>query len=311
MENERKERRPIDKGRVYMVLAVTMLVVCAGAIGYSVYSILKGEDLRTFDTIEMGDVVSLDYIGQLPDGRVFDTSLIGVANDSRYPKSLTFSMRPADQYEPLTMTAGQYGVAGGTIKGFALGVLGMREGETKTIEVLPEDGYALDPTMLATIDLLQEIPATVTIEEYEFQSLFPVDPIPMTTIPHYFWGWDILIVDVSGGMVTYRHEPQVGQVLMPFGDPEDADDPEGWFCVVEGYDIAADDGVGRVTVRHLISPEDVYYVKGVNEDGKQFILWDYDESQGTFTIHMSDSETGYNSEVSGRTLFFEVTIVSF
>jgi len=311
MESEPKKRQPIDRSRVYMVLAVAMLVVCAGAIGYSAYSILKGEDLRTFDTIEMGDVVLLNYIGRLPDDRVFDTSLIEVALDPRYPKSLTFSTRPDDQYEPFTMTAGQYGVSGGTIKGFALGVLGMREGETQIIEVSPEDGYPLNPAMLVTTDLLQDIPATVTIEEYEFRSLFPADPIPMTTAPHYFWDWDVLIVDVSGGMVTYRHEPQIGQVVVPFGDPEDPYVPEGWACVVEGYDIAADNGVGKVTVRHMISPEDVFYIKGVNEDGKQFILWDYDESQGTFTVHVSDSEIGYNSEVTGRTLFFEVTIVNF
>jgi hypothetical protein len=61
----------------------------------------------------------------------------------------------------------------------------------------------------------------------------------------------------------------------------------------------------------MVSPEDVYYVKGVHEDGNEFILWDYDESDMTFTIHLSDKETGYNSEVSGRTLFFEVRIISF
>jgi hypothetical protein len=312
MESGPKEKQPIDRGRAYMVLAVAMLVVCAGVIGYSAYSLLEGEDLKTYDTIEAGDFVYLDYIGRLPDGRVFDTSIYDVANDSaRYPKSLRFSTRPQDQYVPLTMTAGQYGVEGSTIKGFALGVLGMRQGETKIVEVPPEDGYPLDPTKLVTIDLLQEIPATVTIDESEFRSLFPSDPIPMSTVPHYFWDWDVLVIDVSGGMVTYRHQPQVGQVVKPFGDPGDLLAPEGWLCVVEGYDVLADGGVGKVTVRHMVSPEDVYYVKGVHEDGNEFILWDYDESDMTFTIHLSDKETGYNSEVSGRTLFFEVRIISF
>ena len=64
------------------------------------------------------------------------------------------------------------------------------------------------------------------------------------------------------------------------------------------------------TVRHIISPSDVYNVKGTDSDGKSFILSAYNATAGTFQMHRSNSETGYNGELAGRTLFFEVTVVS-
>ncbi len=295
-----------------ITLLVAAVFLSAGLAAYVVYSNLHGSALRVFDTVEMGDLVEVNYVGRLPDGRVFDTSILAVAaDDALYPKSLTFSRRANDSYRPLTMTAGAYGEAGTTIKGFALGVLGMRKGETRVIEVTPEDGYPLNPTMIVTIDTHQQVQAMETMDEAQFKSKFGFDPILMSTIPHYFWGWKVLIVENVGGMVKFRHEPSVGMVVTPFGDPKDPYDPRGWYCTVESYDPSADGGTGMVVVRHHISQEDVYFVRGLYEDGRTFVLWDYDSAAGTFQIHMSNENTGYNGEIFGRTLYFEVTIVSF
>ncbi|HII02767.1 TPA: FKBP-type peptidyl-prolyl cis-trans isomerase, partial [Methanosarcinaceae archaeon] len=73
-------------------------------------------------TIESGDIISVDYVGELEDGTVFDTSVkevaveAGIYNEQR-------------EYEPLTFTVG----AGQMIKGFDEGVVGMKVGEEKTL----------------------------------------------------------------------------------------------------------------------------------------------------------------------------------
>ncbi len=81
-------------------------------------------------TIESGDTISVDYVGELDDGTVFDTSVkevaveAGIYNEQR-------------EYEPLTFTVG----AGQMIKGFDEGVVGMKVGEEKTLTIPPEDAY--------------------------------------------------------------------------------------------------------------------------------------------------------------------------
>jgi FKBP-type peptidyl-prolyl cis-trans isomerase 2 len=60
----------------------------------------------------------------------------------------------------------------------------------------------------------------------------------------------------------------------------------------------------------MIGPEDVYNVKGVDSNGYTFVLSAYDSANETFRISYVDSTTGYNGEIAGRTLYFEVTIIS-
>ncbi|MEW5955558.1 MAG: FKBP-type peptidyl-prolyl cis-trans isomerase [Candidatus Micrarchaeota archaeon] len=80
-------------------------------------------------TAKNGDVVKVDYVGSLKDGTVFDTSIESEARKAGLP------LRPS--YEPLEFTVG----AGQMIAGFDAGVVEMAEGETKTIELPPEQAY--------------------------------------------------------------------------------------------------------------------------------------------------------------------------
>lgn len=94
--------------------------------------ILMAEDIaeNTSKIVEKGDTISVDYVGRLEDGTVFDTSVKEAAMEA----GIYNQMR---DYKPLTFTVG----AGQMIKGFDEGVIGMRAGEEKTLEIPPEEAY--------------------------------------------------------------------------------------------------------------------------------------------------------------------------
>jgi FKBP-type peptidyl-prolyl cis-trans isomerase 2 len=92
--------------------------------------------------IENGDTISVDYVGKLEDGTLFDTSVKEAASEA----GIHNQMRT---YEPLKFTVG----AGQMIAGFDEGVVGMNVGETKTLVIPPEEAYGeYDP------ELTKEIP---------------------------------------------------------------------------------------------------------------------------------------------------------
>ena len=304
------DKLPRDPTRVFLALIAVAVVLSVGVVGYVVYDNAQEHTTSASDPIEMGDVVTLNYVGMFSDGRVFDTSLLDVASDDMlYPKSLTFTLRDNESYVPFDMTAGKYGVEGGTIKGFALGVLGLTMGDTYTIEVPPEDGYAVDPSMVETVQVTEHLNATEMMPESTFTTLFNIEPVELDFVQHFKWKWDVLVVEVSQGLVTFKHAPTIGQEVYPFGDPSDDEDPAGWACVVESFDPEASNGSGEVVVRHVVTEADVYAIKGVMYTGQVFILSGYDSANGTFEIHRSNPEAGYNGEIAGRTLYFKVTIV--
>lgn len=308
MEGNIEPQRERDPHKIVMALLLAAILVSAGMVAYLLYT--RGSATASEDNpIVSGDTVTMQYTGMLEDGRVFDTSLLDVAwNDVLYPKSLSFSKRANDSYGPFVMTAGLYG-AGGTIKGFALGVLGMYEGQTKTITIPPEEGYALNPDQLVTVSVVQEVVATETMTDTQFRSAYGIEPIPLRVLTHYFWGWNVVVVSYADGVVTLKHTPTVGQMVSPYGYPDDPVSPEGWYVEVETYDPNANGGQGLTTVRNLVSQSDIGQVKGVTTEGNEFFLWSYDDTNQTFEVHMSDSTTGYNGEIAGRTLVFEVTIL--
>jgi FKBP-type peptidyl-prolyl cis-trans isomerase 2 len=308
MSSEDEVREPRDPARMILVIIVAIIVVAVGALGYVYYTSRDGGG-GTPRAIVSGDSVTLDYIGTLPDGRVFDTSLLSVAkDDANYSKSLTFTLRSDDSYKAFSMTAGNYG-SGGTIKGFALGVLGLHVGDQELIEVPQEDGYPLLPEMLTTFNLTDELPITQVMTEDQYRSSFGIEPISLDVVTHPFWQWNVQVANVSGGLVTIKSQPTLGESVYPYGNPNVASNPSGWEIKVVGYDPAADGGAGIITISNMVTAADVYNVKGTDNSGNNIIIWSFDDVNKTFQVHRSSSDLGYNAEVAGRTLFFEVTIV--
>ena len=79
--------------------------------------------------VAKGDTVQVDYIGKLENGTVFDTSIAAEAKKAGLPLR--------EKYDFLEFTVG----AGQMIKGFDSAVLGMKEGEEKTVRIPPAEAY--------------------------------------------------------------------------------------------------------------------------------------------------------------------------
>lgn len=302
--------KPRDSSKTLLVITVAALLISVGVIGYVVYDNTKSHSTASSSMIEMNDVVTMNYVGSFTNGLIFDTSILEIAaNDVLYPKSLTYEMRDNESYAPFEMIAGKYGEEGGTIKGFALGVIGLSVGDTELVYVAPEDAYPVNPDMVETISLVERVPGTEIISESDFKSLFSVEPVVLDYAPHYKWDYDIIVTNIEFGYVTFKHFPTVGETIYPFGDPSDDENPAGWPCTVESFASSADDGIGEVMIRHHVAASDVYAIKALSYDDEVFVVSSFDSENGTFQIHRSDSAIGYNGEISGRALYFEVTIL--
>ena len=90
--------------------------------------------------VETGKQVKLNYTGKFEDGTVFDTSL-------------------QEGREPLRTILGQ----GNLIPGFEKGLLGMTEGESKTINIEPVEGYGEYLDGLVTTVPTTQVPETVKV----------------------------------------------------------------------------------------------------------------------------------------------------
>ena len=80
--------------------------------------------------IENGDTVEIEYVGELQDGEVFDTSRKEVAEEA--------GIAQADrEYEPLTVNVGE----GQLIEGFENALYDLEPGVTETVTIPPEKAY--------------------------------------------------------------------------------------------------------------------------------------------------------------------------
>jgi FKBP-type peptidyl-prolyl cis-trans isomerase 2 len=87
--------------------------------------------------VENGSTISVNYVGKLEDGTVFDTSIKEAAVEA----GIYNEMRT---YEPLTFTVG----AGQMITGFDKGVVGMTVGDKRVLKIPPEEAYGeYDPEL--------------------------------------------------------------------------------------------------------------------------------------------------------------------
>ncbi len=92
--------------------------------------------------MEKGDFVLVDYVGRLESGEVFDLTKEDIAKEEKiYSSSI--------KYRPVTVVVG----AGFVIPGMENVLLTMKVGETKHVEIEPQDAFGQrNPEMIKTVN---------------------------------------------------------------------------------------------------------------------------------------------------------------
>lgn len=111
------------------VIIGVIVIIVLGAIAWFLFG-KGGNMMKGGVTVQKGDMVGVNYVGKLEDGTVFDTSFEQIAKDN----ALYNPQRP---YAPIEFTVG----SGQMIAGFDNAVVGMKEGDTKTITLPPAEAY--------------------------------------------------------------------------------------------------------------------------------------------------------------------------
>jgi len=290
-----------DRGAVSLLLTLVIVVLLLSVAAAGVYYMNRPvNEAQDIPVVEEGDTVKVDYIGTFEDGRVFDTTLYDVAKDNiTYPKSVSFELKEKGLYAPFSFKVG----AGSTIPGFDRGVRGLHLNQSVRVVIPPSEGYGyIDQSKLKNISIVQEVPVKVSMSVEEFKNKFSQTPEVGLTVKEPFWGWNVTVMAVSSGMVTYYNMPYLHQTVTPYGDPQVREN-RGWYCDVISIDSSANDGNGLIRVKNLVTPADINVTGGTDEDGQLFTILNVDEKNGTITLN-------YNKEVVGKTLIFDLTVVS-
>ena len=273
---------------LWSFVGVVILVVAILGVYYGyVVPKLAAPPLRA----QGGDQVQVDYVGTfVENGLVFDTSLQSIARDNAsYPKAFMFAWHAS--YAPLSVTIG----SGGVVPGFDTGIQGLAIGDTRTIAVPPALGYGLaDPTKIFIKPLLESVPVRITMDTASFTTKYQTSPASGTNVTDPFWGWTAT-VSVAGTIVTVTNSPIPGQLVRPYG---------AWDAQVVSIDDAANNGEGVILVHHLLTSAQVDRVGQKSAGGSVvFVVTGVDTVAGTYTVN-------YNTPTKGRTLVFQVTMVS-
>ncbi len=123
------------------------------------------------DDAEDGMQVTVDYVGRLADGSVFDSSLPEVAYGP-FPQSDQFQERPGLEPLQIPLNAQQPGV----VQGFYEALVSMAEGESKTATLSPTEAYGpprSHENITATTELDRQNPVPRFIDDFPIQQLPP------------------------------------------------------------------------------------------------------------------------------------------
>lgn len=292
MRSLRLSRDVTGAVNVLLIVLIAVLMVSASTVVILIYQGEQSEESSS-DVVEVGQTIKVNYIGKLLDGRVFDTSLLTVANDdAAYPKTLSFTKRANTSYTPLSFEVG----AGKMISGFDDAVVGMKIGETKTVTLTPDEAYGdMDPTKLVTFQLTESVPLLQTFTASSFKAEYGANAAQGLTVYDPIYGWEATVYeyDVQADRVTVKNVPTLNALYHIYGTGS-----VGWDVKVTSIDSNA----GLITIEHQLDEADSDMIKGLDGTSTFFII-DVDEDSGT-------AVRNYNTELLGKSLVFTITIVS-
>lgn len=262
-------------------------------------------------TVKKGDTVSVNYTGSLQDGKVFDTNIESVAKQNDIIKP---------EYVPLEFKVGEPGM----IKGLDEGVVGMKVGDTKTLTISPEKGYGpVRPELVSAYNIIENISAkentfprvfNVSLEEFEAtygsghnesETVVPLGTNINLTILNISSNvslsynlkegyqifsqnapWNMTVLKIDDRNITIKPSVKMNQIVQ-FQLDQFQKTP--WTSTVIGI---TDD---NITLRHNAIPE--------TKVQAMFGIMTVRFNETSFTIDQ-------NHELAGKTLIFNVTLVS-
>ncbi|MCI4372121.1 MAG: FKBP-type peptidyl-prolyl cis-trans isomerase [Thermoplasmata archaeon] len=297
--------------RLLLVILVVIAIVGAGVGVWGANYLLHPKSQASILTVAVGDNVTVNYIGSFGSGgeigRTFDTSIFSVyQNNVTYPKSLYFPSthggNPAN-YTPLPThigPSGQYTIGnltfGTTVAGFWQGLVGMNGNQTRYVVIPYSLGYGpLDPACTATRPLAYTVPVYVTVPADQFSAVYPgISATSGTTFTDPTYGWTDLILSVNATAVVVNHLPSLGQTTRF----------DAWNITVTNLSSTT------ISVLNLLTPSNYGRVLGTfsaaqscgGQSQAHYLISGVNLNAGTYSIN-------WNSEVTGQTLIFRVTIV--
>jgi FKBP-type peptidyl-prolyl cis-trans isomerase 2 len=163
-------------------------------------------------SVKANDDVDVDYIGFLDDGTIFDTSVSDIGINTNIPKAKEWTSH-GTTYSPLTVILD----TGGVIKGFNDGIKTLELGQSRTVLVTPDIGYA--KYLNVTINRTQHIEMVQTLTWNDFVGLFDETPAENKVVTDKFWGWSVQVIDMVGNNATVMINPQpfINKTVHPYG----------------------------------------------------------------------------------------------
>jgi hypothetical protein len=301
-----------------VIVLVAIVVIAGAAAGILVYVHSRPHSGPTLFVVVEGDNVTVNYIGLFgsgPDqGHVFDTSLYTVAQNSAvWPKSLEYEPRPsAANYTPLPVHVGAstpssgYSLGGQNfiqvVTGFWQGLIGLPGNVSRAVSVPDSLGYgAANPACEETLPISETVPVVEFLTTTGFGNAYPgVQANTGATFKDPNYGWPVLILSANSTGVVIENLPTVGFTASP----------AGWPVVVTNVTSTAN-GSGSITLVNQIDPSQAGHLVGYDfagngpcrsQTGGDFIVSSVDLAAGTYVAN-------FNTEVTGQTLIFIVTVV--
>lgn len=301
-----------------VILIVVLVVIMVSASTLVVMFSSGGNTNPNANVVQTGDTVTVNYIGKLVDGRIFDTSIWSVANDTGQPKSLTFTLQSESRYVPLQFLVG----GGKVIEGFNNAVIGMTlSNPYKNVTIPPSQAYPELTQHNQVFNLTAESGIYVNYTYAQFSSKYgsTVTPVVGLTIADPFYGWpvQIIVADPIADKVQVWNIVSVGQLYHIYASSS-ASVVSGWNVRVLSVDSAANGGMGRIVVHSQLTAADDRNILGTAKVSSTatatFIVTNVNETSDTCILAynkynpVTGTTDAYNAEIAGQTLVFEIIL---
>jgi FKBP-type peptidyl-prolyl cis-trans isomerase 2 len=133
----------------------------------------KADKASGLSRVQGGDLVAVNFTASTENGELIRTTLEKISQDAARVKSAYFQAPPA--FVPEDVVAGQLG---GSVPGLGEVVVGMAQGEKKTVVLQPDKAYgAIDPAKRKDLPCVMNIPKTIRMSPQDYVGKFRAFPV--------------------------------------------------------------------------------------------------------------------------------------